>query len=211
MLSLNCTQFATASGKQGDDAKTRDKRPRWNDNRIMGKILKVIGVGTGLLVLFIAVQLWPIAFLSQGVCLTGQTVNFQKVFSARDPGREGYYVVVSRLSAADAQRLQRQALAAYPMWSPGAVIDSYRRVTWQSKAELAAGPHAETARRALDGASYYMDPEDLKTRSDVFALARFLSDEEGALVAGEIQSPANYRIYVLDLQRGILVTIILLS
>jgi hypothetical protein len=176
----------------------------------MWKILKAIGMGTAFLILFIAVQLWPDAYLSQGRCLTGQAVQFQRVFSTSDPGREGYYFEVSRLSAADAQRLQRQALAAYPMWSPGAVIDSYSRVTWQSKAELAAGPHAETARRVLSG-SQNMAPEDLQTKQDAFALAGFLSDEEGALVAGEIQSPANYRIYVLDLKRGILVKIVLLS
>lgn len=179
----------------------------------MWKIFKIIGIGMALLSLFVAAQLWPVAYLSQGVCLTGQTVKFQRVFSARDPGREGYYVEVSRLSANDAQRLQqqRQKLPAYPMWSPGAAFDSYSRVTWQSKADLEAGPHAETVRRVLSDSSYNVDPEDLQTRSEAFALARFLSDEEGSLVAGEIQSPANYRIYVLDLKRGILVKIVLLS
>ncbi len=181
---------------------TRPARIRW-----------VIAIFVAVPLLLVGIQLWPVAFLSEGRCLTGQAVHFQEAFSARDPGREGYYVRVCRLSAADAQSLKRsrQTLAAYPMWSSGVAFDSYQQIKWQSPVEFESGPHAEVLTRAIYQSGHYIGPEVMQTKEDAMRLAAFLLCQDGVLLSGHHRGPANYTIYVLDLERGILVSINLCS
>jgi hypothetical protein len=159
------------------------------------------------------IQLWPTAYLSVGICLTGENVEFTSIYRARDAGREGHFMEVSRIAAADCELLKKKQLArsTYPMWSPGAAMDGQDQTTWQlavdSTEDLRAAIH-----RAARGGAKDIAPEDIHSMDDVRQLGGFLVSQPGTLVAGHHdQAAANYRLYILNLERGILVVITLVT
>jgi hypothetical protein len=159
------------------------------------------------------VQLWPAAYLSAGICLTGENVKFTSIYRARDAGREGHFMEVSRISAADCELLKKKQLArsSYPMWSPGAAMDGQSQENWQLAVD-SIGDLRTAIHRAARGGAKDIAPEDIHSMDDVRQLGGVLVSQPGTLVAGHHDDGAgNYTLYILNLERGILVVITLVA
>lgn len=175
---------------------------------------KVFGVFGLALFAFCAIELWPIAYFSEGVCLTGQDIQLKQVRYIQSPGREGYRVSIQLLSPEDCQRLQSASasLARYPMWSPGALIERYTQVNWKSFDDLGKQESPQFVLRALNHVPQDFEPSEVKTIDEAKQFAAYLSRQNGALISGYHDNGVyNYTVYVLDLERGILVMIKLIT
>ena len=166
--------------------------------------------GAGAFLVF-ALMTWPSVFVSQGRELTGTTLELQEFARFKRGLREGAGATLYRISgeAVDDLRNDPQSLKAYPMWSTLA-FDGYERVSWQTVAELESGPDQILAHRVFGSDAGEVDAARVQSLEDARQVATWLSNQEGVVVAGWY-TESNYFVYVLDLNRRLLVKLWLLT
>jgi hypothetical protein len=183
--------------------------------RLRSVVLLAALCGGGAFALF-TVMTWPSMFVSQGRVLMGASLELQESARFDRGSREGRAAWIYRVSgeAADDLSNDPQSLKAYPMWCALA-FDGYKRVRWQTIAELKAGPDRILADRALPSEAGDIDAAQVQSLEDAQQLAASLSNQEGVLVAGWYTTSGgvvtNYFVYVLDLKRRMLVKLSLLT
>jgi hypothetical protein len=183
--------------------------------RLRKVLLLAAACGTVAFLLF-TLMTWPSVFVSQGSELTGVSIELHESARFRRGSCEGDAAWIYRVSgdAADGLRNNPQSLRAYPMWC-GLAFDGYKRVRWQTIAELKGGPDRILADCALRSDTGEVDAAQVQSLEDAQQLAASLSNQEGVLVAGWYTANGgvvtNYFVYVLDLDRRILVKVSLLT
>lgn len=184
-------------------------------NRLRRWLLIGAGVVVGLFGV-LAVMTWPRMFVSQGRELTGAGIELQEFARFDRASREGLAASIYRIAdnSADALNTDQQSLRSYPMWSALA-FDGYKRVRWQTLNELKAGPDRLLADALFRGDVPSADASSVRSLDEARDLAVSLSRQEGVLIAGWYTERdgvvTNYFVYVLDLNRRLLVELSLLT
>ncbi len=183
-----------------------------------------LACGVAAMLCFVAVELWPIAYLPLGRVLTGRNIDLAGEVCFREvevidgiTARTGRSAWVYHLSEADAAALRsdRNALNDYPMWSAGAFFDGDRQFHWTNLAELQEGPHKAVVRAALNTQQLICGRDQIASYADAHCLAATLLQKPTTLISGDYTARettvTNYCLYVLDLERRVVIKLFLLT
>ena len=163
------------------------------------------------LLCFLAITLWPFAYIPLGRILTGRDLDLREP-SRFDDGswREGACAWIYQIAESDAATLnaERDTLRNYPMWSADAFIDHKKQIRWQSFEELENGPDRAVIQSALKAEPSVRDARQVGSLGDAQSLAASLAKQPGVLISGNYDR-SNYCIYVLDLKQRVLINVVL--
>ncbi len=160
---------------------------------------------------------WPQPFLSRERALTGLSFRAELLCHVDDgSSREGEAAWIWRVPESAARRLaaDTERLRGYPMWSALA-FDGYRLVRWKPALDLCAGEEQRLMDRVFRDPDTQIRPEGVTSVQDAKRLASGLVQSESAWVSGWYTTlngtVTNYFVYVLDLDRCLLVKLSLLT
>lgn len=184
----------------------------------------IAACAVGGMLCIMAVELWPVAYFPLGRVLTGRNIDlagevcFREVAVidgiAAETGRSAW---VYQLTEADAATLaaDRNRLNDYPMRSAGALLDGYQQFRWTSMAELQEGPHKVVVHSALNIDRLDCGRDQIASYADAHCLAAALLQKPITLISGHYTAhetiATNYFLYVLDLERRIVIKLSLLT
>ncbi len=173
---------------------------------------------------FAAIELWPIAYFPLGRVLTGRNIDLAGEVCFREVEvidgitvRTGRSAWVYHLIEADAAALtaDRNALNNYPMWSAGALLGGYQQFRWTSLAELQEGPHKIVVHSALNIDRLDCSRDQIASYADAQCLAATVLQKPATLISGDYTARettvTNYCLYVLDLERRVVIKLTLFT
>lgn len=184
----------------------------------------IAALAVGGMLCFAAIELWPIAYFPLGRVLTGRNIDLAGEVCFREvevidgiAAETGRSARVYHLTEADAAALtaDRNALNNYPMWSAGAFFDGYRQFHWTNLAELQEGPHKAVVHSALNIDRLDCGRDQIASYTDAHCLVATVLQKPATLISGHYTEQkttvTNYFLYVLDLERRVVIKLALLT